>query len=84
MIHGPFNKFEAMMADAMKRAPSVSAAFQVVTSELVYKLLDDDEEIADWAVINGMAKQCGMVIYVHPGQFDDHCWTYELTEDANG
>ena len=82
MIYGPFNKFEAMMADAFKRAGYVKAAFEAVTSELVYALLDDDTEIADWAVINGMAKQCGMVISVHPDAFDGHAWTYELTEET--
>jgi hypothetical protein len=81
VIHGPFNKFEAMIADAIKRAPYVEAAFAAVTAELVYKLVDDDEDIADWSVINGLAKQCGMVISVHPDDFDGHAWTYELTEE---
>ena len=80
MIHGPFNKFEAMMADAFKRDPVVKQAFNVVTAELAFKLIDEDQVIADWDVINGLAHQCGMVINVHPGSFDDHCWTYELTE----
>jgi hypothetical protein len=80
MIHGPFNKFEAMMADAFKRDPVVQHAFNVVTAELVFKLLDGDQVIADWDVINGLAHQCGMVISVQPDSFDGHAWTYELEE----
>jgi hypothetical protein len=83
MIHGPFSKFEAMMDDACKRSPYVEKAFQMVTAELVFSLLDDDDEIADWAVINGMARQCGMVISLHPDNFDGHAWTYELTESGD-
>jgi hypothetical protein len=80
MIHGPFNRFQVMMDDAFKRVPAVKPAFDNVMAELAYKLLDRDEIIADWDVINGLAHQCGMVISVHPDQFDDHAWTYELTE----
>jgi hypothetical protein len=83
MIHGPFSKFEAMMDDAFKRAPYVQDAFLAVTADLVYNLVDEDEEVADWGVINGMAQQCGMVISVHPDAFDGHAWTYELTEDSS-
>jgi len=81
MIHGPFNKFEALMDDAFKRAPHVQDAFSAVLAECAYRLLDEDEDISVWAVMNGMAKQCGMVISWHPGDFDDQVWTYELTED---
>lgn len=83
MIHGPFSKFEAMIADAIKRAPYVEKAFQAVTAELIYRLIDEDEDIVDWGVINGLAKECGMVISVHPDEFDDHAWTYELTENGD-
>jgi hypothetical protein len=41
MIHGPFNKFEALMDDAFKRAPHVQDAFLAVLSECAYKLLDE-------------------------------------------
>jgi hypothetical protein len=81
MIHGPFSKFEAMLDDAFKRAPYVQDAFLAVSADLVYKLIDDDEHVTDWAVINGMAKQCGMVISVKPGDFDGHEWSYELSEE---
>jgi predicted DsbA family dithiol-disulfide isomerase len=83
MIHGPFNKFEAMMHDAFKRASYVESAFHHVLAEQCYKLLDEDQDIADWGVINGLAKECGMVISVHPDDYDGHAWTYELTEDDN-
>ena len=80
MLHGPFNKFEAMMADAFKRSPVIEKAFNVVTAELAFRLIDEDQVIADWDVINGLAHQCGMVIGVQPDAFNGHAWTYELTE----
>ena len=80
MIHGPFNKFEAMMDDAFKRDPHIQVSFLAVLAECAYKLLDEDEEVADWAIINGLAKE-GMVISVHPDEYDGHAWSYELPED---
>jgi hypothetical protein len=80
VIHGPFHKFEEMMEDAFKRDPHLQDTFLAIAANSVYALLDDDEDIADWTIINGLAKE-GMVISVHPDDFDGHAWSYELDDE---
>jgi hypothetical protein len=81
MTHGPFSKFEAMMDFAFKHAPYTKDAFQHIVAEAAYNLLDKDEEIADWTVIDGLARQCGMIISIHPDHFGGHAWTFELEDE---
>jgi hypothetical protein len=80
MLHGPFPKFQALIADAVKRSPYVKDAFHTVLEEIVFEMIDDDIDVTDWTVLDAMAKQCGMVITAQPDGFGGHGWTYDLTE----
>lgn len=84
MIHGPFTKFEAMIADASKRATYVEDAFKAVVLKLAFDFMDDETPITAWSVVDGIAVQCGMVISLCPDEFGDRRWAYELTEDHHG
>jgi hypothetical protein len=81
VIHGPFPKFEQMMEFAFAHAPYTKDAFAHVTADLIFKLIDKDEDLADWAVIEGLARQCGMIVSIHPDHFGGHAWTFELEDE---